>query len=510
MPPGPFLEDDNPTTPSWLSGSDDKPPDFQQQAGSHIRPDPDSVSHHSLPPHSPTLLTTIDNPKVSSTVLSPSFEPDYPSKPAEWDKGHLPDSRWESDELSNPFDDQEALPLPSSPYNEPDKENNGVVYDYELYPDSLPDLNPVSDSEDEDEDEPVCSGTKYREVELIIDDWSSGTGYTYPRLRLAPDDPQFHAWSTPVVYMTTISRNNKIIPSSEQGEEEEVEEGEIRETQPSVTLQSTSAPPSSQCTRQPEDNANEPVVEEPTTPTPLRPYPDPMDEDSNKDNYEVMMPQDGRLFSLLLSATNARLDSRGMKDGKPFICWQVPRTLIETARQTDSLPLWSSTTSPTYIILEPDPPYQSNFDVPPLHPSRDDHLNSLCLCRSPTSPIFRQPNPPLPSVLQGISDPSQLMQPLPRDQIIPLCELLDTTPLTKIIWSQGMDVDDLTKYARYLDNFIQQFSVKLFELQGIASLWDAEWARLKHQREEELAVQCATARFWAEMGQNGLHPCEIP
>ncbi|KDQ49409.1 hypothetical protein JAAARDRAFT_200890 [Jaapia argillacea MUCL 33604] len=382
MPPGPFLEDDNHTTPSWLSGSDDEPPDFQQQAGSH------------------------------------------PSKPTEWDEGHLPDSRWESNDLSDPFDDQEALPLPSSPYDEPNEENDGVVYDYELYPDSLPDLNPVLDSEDKDEDEPVCSGTKCGEVELIIDDWSSagsspseqhllfpldtsvppvpqipstpnlsnltldneqpkeaeecpfsprtlllqahlpyiplgssqslslsesswsdwsddpyrpeniatipsiestpssphppvilwarteqGTGYAYPQSMLTPDDLQFHVWSTPVVYMTTISRNDEIIPSSEQDEEEEVEEGEIRETQPSVTLRSTSAPPSSQHTHQPEDNANEPVVEEPTTPTPSRPYPDPMDEDSDEDNYEVMMPHDRHLFSLLLSATNARLDS---------------------------------------------------------------------------------------------------------------------------------------------------------------------------------------------------------
>ncbi|KDQ51925.1 hypothetical protein JAAARDRAFT_198800 [Jaapia argillacea MUCL 33604] len=159
---------------------------------------------------------------------------------------------------------------------------------------------------------------------------------------LAPDDPQFRAWSTPVVYMTTISRNNDIVPSSELDEEEE--EGEIQESQLSKTLQSMSAPPSSQPSHQQNVHENKPVVEEPTMPTPTRPFPDPMDEDSDDDNYEVMMPHNGQLFSLLLSATNARLDSRGMKDGKPFICWQVPRALVKTAPQTNSLPLWSMTT----------------------------------------------------------------------------------------------------------------------------------------------------------------------
>ncbi|KDQ64002.1 hypothetical protein JAAARDRAFT_187387 [Jaapia argillacea MUCL 33604] len=59
--------------------------------------------------------------------------------------------------------------------------------------------------------------------------------------------------------------------------------------------------------------------------------------------------------------------------------------------------------------------------------------------------------------------------------------------LTKIacdesyIWNRGMDADDSSEYVKYLENFIQQVSIKMFELKGIASLWDAEWGRLKHK-----------------------------
>ncbi|KDQ62223.1 hypothetical protein JAAARDRAFT_189572 [Jaapia argillacea MUCL 33604] len=110
-----------------------------------------------------------------------------------------------------------------------------------------------------------------------------GTRYTYPQSMIAPDNPQFHAWSTPVVYMTTISRNKEIVPSSKPDKEEE-EEGEIWETEPSQTLRSTSAPPSTQHSQQPDTNTNEPAEEEATTPTPSQPFPDPMDKDSNDEN----------------------------------------------------------------------------------------------------------------------------------------------------------------------------------------------------------------------------------
>ncbi|KDQ62222.1 hypothetical protein JAAARDRAFT_189571 [Jaapia argillacea MUCL 33604] len=163
MPPGPFPEDDNPTTPFWLSGFDDKPQDFRQQAGSRVRPDPDSVSHHSSPSLTPELLSTIDKPEASLTVPSSSSKLDYPLKPEDWKEGHLLDSRWESDKLSDPFTDQEVLPVPLSPYDKPDKENDGVIYDYVSYPDSLPDLNPVSDLEDKDEDEPVSTNPVFEE-----------------------------------------------------------------------------------------------------------------------------------------------------------------------------------------------------------------------------------------------------------------------------------------------------------------------------------------------------------
>ncbi|KDQ51926.1 hypothetical protein JAAARDRAFT_198801 [Jaapia argillacea MUCL 33604] len=118
---------------------------------------------------------TINDPEVSATAPSPSSEPDFSSKPTEWKEGHLPDSQWESNDLSDPFDDQEALLLPSSPHDEPIEEDDGVVYDYnyDSYPKPLPDLNPVSNSEDEDEDELVCPGMKCGEVEPIADDWSS-------------------------------------------------------------------------------------------------------------------------------------------------------------------------------------------------------------------------------------------------------------------------------------------------------------------------------------------------
>ncbi|KDQ57559.1 hypothetical protein JAAARDRAFT_193864 [Jaapia argillacea MUCL 33604] len=49
------------------------------------------------------------------------------------------------------------LPLPLLTYDKPDEEEDRVVYDCESYPDSLPDLNPVSDLEDEDEEELVSA-----------------------------------------------------------------------------------------------------------------------------------------------------------------------------------------------------------------------------------------------------------------------------------------------------------------------------------------------------------------